>query len=46
MTTFTDTWVEPGLAFLAGWSVRWGVAIGLLAAAFALWPPRRAVEGE
>jgi beta-lactamase regulating signal transducer with metallopeptidase domain len=42
VTTVTDTWVEPGLAFLAGWSVRWGVAIGLLAAAFVLRPPRRA----
>ncbi len=42
MTGFTDAWVIPWLAFLAEWSIRWGVLLALIAAWFALHPPRRA----
>jgi protocatechuate 3,4-dioxygenase beta subunit len=42
MTTLIDGWVIPGLALLAGWSVRWGVGLAALAAWFAVRPPRRA----
>ena len=42
MTGFTDAWVIPWLAFLAEWSIRWGVLLALIAAWFAVHPPRRA----
>ena len=42
MTRFTGEWVVPWLAFLADWSVRWGVILLILALwfALALRPPR------
>ncbi len=42
MTRFTDVWVIPWLAVLVDWSVRWGILLALLAAWFAVHPPRRA----
>ncbi len=42
MTRLTDDWVVPWLAFLADWSVRWGIVLLFLAAWFALRSPRRA----
>jgi len=42
VTGLTDVWVVPSLAFLAGWSVRWGLVLAALGVWFALRPPRRA----
>jgi HEAT repeat protein/beta-lactamase regulating signal transducer with metallopeptidase domain len=42
MIHFTDAVLEPALWFLADWSLRWAVLIGLLAAWFRVRPPRRA----
>jgi beta-lactamase regulating signal transducer with metallopeptidase domain len=42
MIAFVDAYVPAGLAWLAEWSIRWGVLIALLAAWFAVCPPRRA----
>jgi beta-lactamase regulating signal transducer with metallopeptidase domain len=37
-----DRWVIPGLALLAGWSVRWGVLLAVFLIWLAVLPPRRA----
>jgi beta-lactamase regulating signal transducer with metallopeptidase domain len=37
----SDRWVIPGLAFLADWSVRWGVLLAMLFCWLAFLPPRR-----
>ncbi|MFI5455562.1 MAG: carboxypeptidase regulatory-like domain-containing protein [Isosphaerales bacterium] len=42
MNGLTDLWVVPWLAFLADWSVRWGLVLAALSLWFALRPPRRA----
>jgi beta-lactamase regulating signal transducer with metallopeptidase domain len=42
MTSLADRWVVPWLAFLAEWSVRWGLVLAVLTIWFALRPPRRA----
>ncbi len=42
MIDLTDHWLIPGLTILADWSLRWGVALAVLAVWFAAWPPRRA----
>lgn len=42
MTHLADRWVVPLLAFLAEWSIRWGIVLGLLALWFSLRPSRRA----
>jgi len=39
---FTDRWVVPGLAFLADWSVRWGILLAILLLWLVSRPPRRA----
>jgi beta-lactamase regulating signal transducer with metallopeptidase domain/protocatechuate 3,4-dioxygenase beta subunit len=37
----SDRWVVPGIAFLADWSVRWGVLLAMLFCWLAFLPPRR-----
>jgi len=46
MSHLADTWIIPWLAFLAEWSVRWGVVLVLLAASLALRPPKRAATRQ
>jgi beta-lactamase regulating signal transducer with metallopeptidase domain len=38
----TNHWVVPGLAFLADWSIRWGILLAMLLLWLAVRPPRRA----
>jgi len=42
MSSFIDTWLEPILWLVGDWSLRWGLLIAVLAAWFALRPPRQA----
>jgi protocatechuate 3,4-dioxygenase beta subunit len=42
MNSLTDAWINPGLAILVDWSIRWGIVLAVLAAWFRLRPPRRA----
>ncbi len=42
MRHFLDTVAEPGLWFLADWSLRWAALIGVTVLAMRLWRPRRA----
>src|SRR5271169_1213492 len=42
MTHFEEAVLQPLLWFLAGWSLRWGLIIGLLGLGFVLVRPRRA----
>ena len=36
----TDQWVIPFLAFLADWSIRWGVLLAMLWVVVVIRPPR------
>ena len=36
---FANGWVIPGLAFLADWSVRWGILLALFLSWLAVRPP-------
>ena len=41
---FANGWVIPGLAFLADWSVRWGILLALFLSWLAVRPPRDAAS--
>ena len=43
MNHFIDSWVAPGVWFMAGWSLRWAILIALVACWFAIRQPRHAV---
>ncbi len=46
MNHFIDAWLSPGVWLLAGWSLRWGIFIVLVAFWFAVRRPRHAATRD